>query len=119
MDESVCLCDFAGNYKDCGFWYDYFPKYKAVKFGGLLSDIPNMPVDYEPAEKECEIWIKDHNEFDYRPLDKLTVEIILEDCYPLNGVGESNKLEFQKKVTEQLQKALKEKLNETTKKIQG
>jgi len=99
IDNHTCIMDYAGNYNQCGFWYDYYPFYKAVKFGGLLSDIPNMPVDHEPTEEECETWIKDHKEFDFRPLDKLTVEIIVE-VYSKN------------EITKQLQIKLKEKENE-------
>lgn len=108
MEEHTCIIDFAGNYSQCGVWCDYFPQRKAVKFGGAWSDIPNMPVDHEPEEEECYAWIKKHKEFDYSKLDKLTVEIIVDDN-PNNP----------EEVSRLLKKALEEKLNETAEKIQG
>lgn len=75
-DENICIMDFAGNYKDCGYWYDYYPAHKVVKFGGILFAIPNMPVDHKPTEEECEVWIKKYSDWDFRPLDKATVSII-------------------------------------------
>ena len=113
MEDSVCIVDFAGNFKDCGFWYDYFPKHKGVKFGGILSDIPNMLVDHEPTEDECEAWIKDHTEFDYRSLGKLEVEIAIDTF--TNDLGSIDR----DGITEYLKIKLKEKRDETTEKIQG
>lgn len=52
-DNSICIIDFAGNHKYGGFWADYFPQEKKVKFGGEWYDIPDMEVDHRPSEKEC------------------------------------------------------------------
>jgi len=107
-EESVCIIDFAGNFNQCGVWCDYFPKHKAVKFGGAWSDIPNMPIDHEPEQDECYDWIKKHKEFDYSQLDKLTVSIIVEDN-PDNP----------EEVSRLLKEALKEKTDEAAEKIQS
>lgn len=108
MEDSVCLCDFAGNSRDPGFWYDYYPIHKGVKFGGILSDIPKFMVDHEPTEEECEMWINAHSQFDYRVINGITAQLII-----LENEDDIEKTSLL------LQEAVKEKRDETTEKIQG
>jgi len=53
MDESICIIDWCGGYKNGGFWCDYFPNENIVKFGGEWSDVPNLIIDRKPTQAEC------------------------------------------------------------------
>ena len=65
MNDSVCIIDWCGGYKNGGFWCDYFPDKGVVKFGGEWFDVPDLIVDSEPTNEECEIHAKKYSSFKF------------------------------------------------------
>jgi hypothetical protein len=60
MDDLICVYDFAGNSRDCGFWADWSKSAKTVYFGGDWWDVPDMQSETIPSEKEVFEWAKNH-----------------------------------------------------------
>lgn len=71
--ESICISDFCGtghyiagggvrqkSIYPCQFWADWWPKEKAVTFGGFWFLVPNMPAETEPTEEAVEAWAEKH-----------------------------------------------------------
>jgi hypothetical protein len=61
-EPSVCVEDFSG-YTNPGhfpttFSADYFPRLGITRFSGEWQDVPDMPSDHEPTEKEVHDWVK-------------------------------------------------------------
>lgn len=65
MNKSICIIDWCGGYKYCGFWADYFPNENKVKFGGEWYDVPDLSINHEPTAEQCEEHAKKHTSFEF------------------------------------------------------
>lgn len=60
-DATICIIDFAGNYKYRGFWADWCPHTKKVYFGGFWAMVPTLDASNAPTPETIEAYVNKFN----------------------------------------------------------